>query len=33
MMQFIAEYGIEYGLQFVTQIFLNSPDCLYIKKS
>ncbi len=31
-MQFIAECGIEYGLQFVTQFFLNSPDCLYIKK-
>jgi hypothetical protein len=32
-MQFIAECGIEYGLQFVTQFFLNSPDCLYTKKS
>ena len=32
-MQFIAERGIEYGLQFVTQFFLNSPDCLYTKKS
>ena len=31
-MQFIAECGIEYGCQIVTQIFLNSPDCLYIKK-
>ena len=31
--QFIAECGIEYGCQFVTQIFLNLPDCLYIKKS
>ena len=31
--QFIAERGIEYGLQFVTQFFLNSPDCLYLKKS
>ena len=30
---FIAECGIEYGLQFVTQFFLNSPDCLYTKKS
>ena len=30
--QFIAERGIEYGLQFVTLFFLNSPDCLYIKK-
>ena len=32
-MQFIAECGIEYGCQFVTQIFLNPPDCLYTKKS
>ena len=31
--QFIAERGIEYGLQFVTQFFLNFPDCLYTKKS
>ena len=31
--QFIAERGIEYGCQFVTQFFLNSPDCLYTKKS
>ena len=31
--QFIAEHGIEYGLQIVTQKFLNAPDCLYIKKS
>ena len=31
--QFIAERGIEYGLQFVTRFFLNSPDCLYLKKS
>ena len=31
--QFIAERGIEYGLQIVTQFFLNSPDCLYLKKS
>ena len=31
--QFIAERGIEYGLQFVTFKILNSPDCLYIKKS
>ena len=30
--QFIAERGIEYGLQIVTQIFLNFPDCLYLKK-
>ena len=30
--QFIAERGIEYGLQFVTHYFLNSPDCLYLKK-
>jgi hypothetical protein len=32
-MQFIAECGIEYGCQFVTQFFFNPPDCLYIKKS
>ena len=32
-MQFIAECGIEYGLQFVTQFFLNPLDCLYTKKS
>ena len=32
-MHFIAERGIEYGLQFVTLFFLNSPDCLYLKKS
>ena len=32
-MHFIVECGIEYGFQFVTQIFINSPDCLYIKKS
>jgi len=31
--QFIPERGIEYGLQFVTQIFLNFPDCLYLKRS
>ena len=31
--QFIAERGIEYGLQFVTLFFLNPPDCLYTKKS
>ena len=31
--QFIVERGIEYGLQFVTQKFLNPPDCLYLKKS
>ena len=31
-MQFIAECGIEYGLQFVTQFFLNPPNGLYIKK-
>ena len=31
--QFIAERGIEYGLQFVTQKILNPPDCLYRKKS
>jgi len=33
LMQFIAECGIEYGCQFVTRIFLKSPDCLYLKKS
>ena len=32
-MQFIAKCGIEYGLQFVTQFFLNPLDCLYTKKS
>ena len=31
--QFIAERGIEYGLQFVTPFFLNSLNCLYLKKS
>ena len=31
--QFIAECGIEYGYQIVTQFFLNPPDCLYTKKS
>jgi len=31
--QFIAECRIENGLQFVTRFFLNSPDCLYLKKS
>ena len=31
--QFIAERGIEYGLQIVTRFFLNSPDSLYLKKS
>ena len=31
--QFIAERGIEYGLQFVTLFFLNSLNCLYLKKS
>jgi hypothetical protein len=31
--QFIAEHGIEYGLQFVTPFFPNSPNCLYLKKS
>ena len=31
--QFIAERGIEYGLQFVTRFFFNSSDCLYLKKS
>ena len=31
--QFIAECGIENGCQFVTQFFLNPPDCLYTKKS
>ena len=33
LMQFIAKCGIEYGLQFVTQFFLNPLDCLYTKKS
>ena len=33
LMQIIAECGIEYGCQIVTQFFLNSPDCLYAKKS
>jgi len=33
LMQFIAECGIEYGLQFVTPFSLNPPDCLYTKKS
>jgi hypothetical protein len=32
-MQFIAECGIEYGLQIVIQFFFNPPDCLYLKKS
>ena len=32
-MQFIAECGIEYGLQFVTQFFLNPLNFLYTKKS
>ena len=31
--QFVEERGIEYGLQFVTLFYLNSPDCLYLKKS
>ena len=31
--QFIAERGIEYGLQIVTSFFLNPPDGLYLKKS
>ena len=31
--QFIAERGIENGLQIVTRFFLNSPNCLYLKKS
>jgi hypothetical protein len=31
--QFIAERGIEYGIQIVTSFILNSPDCLYRKKS
>ncbi|MBR6320077.1 MAG: hypothetical protein IKR50_06545 [Prevotella sp.] len=30
--QFIAERGIEYGYQIVTQFFLNSLNCLYTKK-
>ena len=29
--QFIAERGIEYGLQIVTLFFFNFSDCLYIK--
>ena len=33
LMHFIVECGIEYGCQFVTQFFLNPPDCLYTKKS
>ena len=32
-MQFVAERRIENGLQIVTPFFLNSPNCLYIKKS
>jgi hypothetical protein len=28
----VEECGIEYGRQFVTQFFLNPPDCLYTKK-
>ena len=32
-MQFIAEYGIEYGCQFVSPFFLNPLNCLYTKKS
>ena len=32
-MQFIAERGIENGLQIVTPKILNPPDCLYTKKS
>ena len=31
-MQFVAERRIENGLQIVTPIFLNPPNCLYIKK-
>ena len=31
-MQFVAERRIENGLQFVTLIFLNPRNCLYIKK-
>ena len=31
--QFIAECGIEYSCQIVTQIFINPQDCLYTKKS
>ena len=31
--QFIAERRIENGLHIVTPFFLNSPNCLYIKKS
>jgi hypothetical protein len=29
----VEEHGIEYGLQFVTHKYLNSPNFLYIKKS
>ena len=29
----VEECGIEYGCQFVTQIFVNPPDCLYTKKA
>ena len=32
-MQFIAEHGIENGLQIVTSFFFNPLDCLYLKKS
>ena len=31
--QFIAERGIEYGLQFVTPFLINYTNCLYTKKS
>ena len=31
-MQFVAERGIENGLQIVTPIFLNPLNCLYTKK-
>ena len=31
--QFVAERGIEYGLQFVISFSLNFPDFLYLKKS
>ena len=31
-MQFIAERRIENGLQIVTPIFPNPPNCLYTKK-
>ena len=31
-MQFIVERRIENGCQFVTRIFLNPRNCLYIKK-